>query len=240
MEYHIMGSTMQALQFNLQPGERLFTESGSMIWMSENIKMDTSFKGGMLKSLGRAFSGESLTFTFFEALHTPGMIAFAPVAPGKIIPVTIHPGNEIIAQKHAFLVGTENIDVSIHFQKKLGTGFFGGEGFIMQRLSGRGMVFLEIDGEVAEMNLQHGEVIKVDTAHVAAYESSVDMSIERVKGIKNIIFGGEGLFLTTLRGPGKIWLQTMTIAGLAGKIAANMGKSGNGGMINGIGDLFKD
>lgn len=241
MEYKIIGSTMQAVEIQLQPGERVFTESGAMVWMSGNISMDTNLKGGLFKSIGRALSGESLTFTYFEAKHGPGFVAFAPAAPGKIIPISLRPGYDIIAQKNSFMCGTDGVDVEIHFQKKLGTGFFGGEGFITQRLHGSGTVFLELDGEVVERELAAGEVLKVDTAHVGAYESTVDMDIEFVKGFKNVIFGGEGLFLTTLRGPGKVWLQTMTLANLAAKIAQNMGKSGSdGGIVGSIGDFFND
>ena len=242
MKYEILGTTMQALKIELAPRERLYTESGAMTWMTTNIQMDTNFKGGLFKSLGRALSGESLTFTYFEPKGGPGTVGFTPTAPGKIIPLDITPSRAMILQKDAFMVAEEGVNLSIFFQKKLGTGFFGGEGFIMQKLSGSGKAFAEIDGEVVEIDLAPGEMIDVDTSHVAMFEASVDMDIRMVKGFKNVIFGGEGLFLTRLTGPGKVWLQTMTIANLAGKIAQHIptGSKSDGGMINGIGDLFKD
>lgn len=235
-----MGTTMQALHIELEPHERIFTESGAMTWMSSNVKMDTNFKGGLFKSIGRALSGEGLTLTYFETDRGKGKIGFTPAAPGKIIPVQITPQQSLILQKDAFLVAEGGIEVSIFFQKKLGTGFFGGEGFIMQKLSGNGMAFAEIDGEVVEFQLDPGEVLVVDTSHVAMFEETVDMDIQFVKGFKNVIFGGEGLFLTYLTGPGKVWIQTMTIANLAGKIASHIpsGNSNDRGMVKGIGDLF--
>lgn len=242
MNYEILGTTMQALKLQLAANERIYTESGAMTWMTPNITMDTNFKGGLLKSLGRAISGESLTLTFFEPKGGSGVVGFTPTAPGKIIPLTISRHKPIILQKDAFMVAEESVELSIFFQKKLGTGFFGGEGFIMQKLSGDGLAFAEIDGEVLEMVLAPGEVIDVDTSHVAMFEASVEMDIRMVKGFKNVIFGGEGLFLTRLTGPGKIWLQTMTIANLAGKIASHIprGSKSDRGMINSLGDLFND
>lgn len=242
MNYEVIGTTMQALKIELAPNEKIFTESGAMTWMSTNIAMDTNFKGGVLKSLGRALSGESLTFTYFQARGSNGEVGFTPTAPGKIIPIQITNGKSMILQKDAFMVAEEGVELSIFFQKKLGTGFFGGEGFIMQKLTGQGMAFAEIDGEVIEMELTPGQTIDVDTSHVAMIESTVDMDIRMVKGFKNVIFGGEGLFLTRLTGPGKIWLQTMTIANLAGKIAQHIpsGSKSDRGMINGLGDLFND
>ena len=242
MEYQILGTTMQALMIRLQPGERVFTESGAMAWIDSWVKMDTNFKGGFLKSIARRLAGESLTFTYFEPQGKPGEVGFAPHFPGKIIPLQIRPGYEIICQRDAFMVGQEGVEVSIHFQQKLGVGFFGGEEFIMQRLHGNGMAFCEIDGEVVEKELEAGQVLLVDTSHVAMFEKTVEMDIQRVKGFKNVIFGGEGLFLTTLRGPGKVWLQTLTLPNLAGKIAQHIpvGSKDDGGMINSLGDLFND
>lgn len=242
MKYEIIGSTMQALKIQLASNEKIYTESGAMTWMSSNIEMDTNFKGGLFKSIGRALSGESLTLTYFEPKGGAGEVGFTPLAPGKIIPLKITPNTPIILQKDAFMVAEESVELSIHFQKKLGTGFFGGEGFIMQKLTGNGMAFAEIDGEVIEMELAPGEAIDVDTSHVAMIEGTVDMDIRFVKGFKNVIFGGEGLFLTRLTGPGKIWLQTMTIANLAGKIASHIpsGSKSDRGMINSLGDLFND
>lgn len=242
MRYELTGTTMQALNIFINQGEKVFTESGAMTWMSGNIKMDTNFKGGLFKSLGRMLSGESLTLTYFEAAREPGMVGFAPMAPGKIIPIEITSGRSIICQRDSFMVAEEGVELAIHLQKKLGAGFFGGEGFIMQRLSGQGMAFVEIDGEVVEFDLAPGEILKVDTSHLAMMEETVQMEIEMVKGFKNVIFGGEGLFLTTLQGPGKVWLQTLTLANLAGKIAQYIPKSGGDdrGMVNSISDFFND
>lgn len=241
MKYQVLGTTMQALSIELEPGERIFTESGAMTWMSANVRMDTNFKGGLFRSIGRALSGESLTFTFFDAVGGPANLGFTPTAPGKVIPVQLVPGYELICQKDAFMCAQESVELSIFFQRKLGAGFFGGEGFIMQKLSGNGLAFVEIDGEVVEKNLAPGERLLVDTTHVAMLEGSVGMDIQMVKGFKNILFGGEGLFMTTLTGPGRVWIQTMTIANLAGKIFAQAGKSGgDGGAVNRLGDLFND
>ncbi|MBC9784837.1 TIGR00266 family protein [Heliobacterium chlorum] len=241
MRYQVLGTTMQALNIDLEPGEQIYTESGAMTWMSSNVKMDTNFKGGFFKSISRALTGESLTFTFFQAVGGPANIGFTPTVPGKVIPVKLERGYELICQKEAFLCAQESVDLSIFFQRKLGAGFFGGEGFIMEKLSGEGMAFVEIDGEVVEKNLGPGERILVDTSHVAMLESSVKMDIQMVKGFKNVIFGGEGLFLTTLTGPGRVWIQTLTLANLAGKILAHAGATkSDGGAINSLGNLFSD
>jgi len=242
MKYEIIGTTMQALKVELEPNERIFTESGAMTWMSTNIKMDTNFKGGLLKSLGRAITGEGLTLTYFEAVSNVGELGFTPTGPGKIIPLNITNHKPIILQKDAFMVAEEGVELSVYLQKKLGAGFFGGEGFIMQKLSGNGIAFAELDGEIIEKNLAAGESIDVDTTHVAMFEATVNMDIRMVKGFKNVFFGGEGLFLTRLTGPGKVWLQTLTIANIAGKIATQLPTSNKNdrGMINNLGDLFND
>lgn len=228
MEYQILGANMQAVVIRLHPGERVFSQSGAMVWMDGWVKMDTRFKGGLLKSIARRLAGESLAFTYYEPHGQPGEVGFAPQVPGKIIPVELRPGYEVICQKNAFQVAQEGVEVSLHLQEKLGVGLFGGEGFIMQRLHGQGLAFCEIDGEVVEKELQPGQELLVDTAHVAMYESTVEMSIQRVKGFKNVLFGGEGLFLTTLRGPGKVWLQTMTLSHLAGRVAQLLPSGGIG------------
>jgi len=225
MQYTINGSVMQALEIKLDPGERVFTEKGAMVWMRGDVKMDSNLKGGLFKSLGRVFAGESLTLNFFEAGRKGGYVGFAPMGPGKVIPLHVAPGKEIICQRDAFMVAEEGVELSIYLQKKLGAGFFGGEGFVMQRLSGQGTAFAEIDGEVMEFELASGEEMRVDTSHLALMESSVNMDIEFVKGVKNMFFGGEGLFLTKLQGPGKVWLQTLTLANLAGRIAENLPKN---------------
>ncbi|NLC07026.1 MAG: TIGR00266 family protein [Syntrophomonadaceae bacterium] len=243
MKYQVLGTTMQCLSVDLEPGEKIYTESGAMAWMSSNIKMDTNFKGGLLKSFARAITGESLTFTFYEATGSTGNIGFVTAAPGKILPIMVQPGTEYICQKGSFLCAQPSVELSIHFNRKLGAGFFGGEGFILQKLTGQGMAFVEIDGEVLEKQLAPGETILVDTGHVAMFEATVSMDIQMVKGVKNVIFGGEGLFLTTLRGPGRVWVQTLTLAGLAGRLRPLLGSSkssSDGGMLNSVSDLFND
>ncbi len=194
-------------------GEQMITERGSMAWMSPNMEMETR-GGGLGKMFSRAFSGESMFQNIYTA-RGPGMIAFGSSFPGKIIPLTIAPGHEMILQKNAFLAAQSSVDLSIHFSKKLGAGFFGGEGFIMQRLSGSGTAFVEIDGELVEYTLAPGQQIVVDTGNVAGFEPTVAMDIRQVPGLKNKFLGGEGLFNTLLTGPGKVWLQTMPISNVA-------------------------
>ena len=191
----------------------MITESGSMVWMSPNMEMETS-GGGLGKMFSRAFSGENLFQNIYTA-RGQGMIAFGSSFPGKIIPLEIGPGREMILQKKAFLAAERGVDLSIHFNKKMGTGLFGGEGFIMQRLSGQGTAFAEIDGDLVIYNLAPGQQMVVDTGNVAGFETTVSMEIRQVPGLKNAFFGGEGLFNTVLTGPGKIWLQTMPIMNVA-------------------------
>ncbi|NWF69955.1 MAG: TIGR00266 family protein [Chloroflexi bacterium] len=217
MEYTIKGTTMPVVEFKLQRGEALFTEAGGMCWMSANIEMKTSGRGGGLGGfLGRALSGESLFLTTFTCQGNDGLIAFGPSSPGQIIATELKEGQSLIAQKGAFLCGQDTVKLEIHFRKQLGAGFFGGEGFIMQKISGPGWVFTEIDGEVIEYTLGAGQEMKVDTGYVAMFEPSVQFDVEMVKGgVKNILFGGEGLFMTTLKGPGRVWLQTLPIQSVA-------------------------
>jgi len=218
MNYEIKGGSMPVAICYLNQGERLVTESGAMGWMSDNILMETNMTGGFFKGLGRALSGESLFLNYFTCSHGEGNIAFPCSMPGKIMVRELFPGESIICQKGSFMAAQDSVKLDIHFRKKFSAGLFGGEGFILQRISGPGIVFLEFDGYVEELNLAPGQVIKVDTGHVAAFEPSVAFEIEMVKGFKNILFGGEGLFLTTLRGPGKVYLQTMPLQNLASKI----------------------
>lgn len=183
--------------------------------MDEGIKMNTSTNGGIMKGLGRALAGESLFMNTYTAEKDDVEIAFSSSFPGKILEFDLSEGETIIAQKRAFLCAENSIDISMHFRKKLGAGFFGGEGFIMQKITGPGKVFLEIDGEVIKKELAEGEKLKIDNGYVAAMTKGVELSIETVPGLKNIMFGGEGLFLTTLKGPGTVWLQSMPISKLA-------------------------
>lgn len=217
MNYEVKGGVFPVVICKLEDRERMITEKGSMVWMSPNIQMETA-GGGIGKMFSKAFSGESMFQNIYTA-NGPGMIAFGSSFPGKVIPLEIGPGKEMIVQKSAFLAGESGVELSIHFNKKLGAGIFGGEGFIMQRLSGAGMAFVEIDGELIEYELEAGQQIVVDTGNVAGFEVSVQMDIRQVPGIKNKLLGGEGLFNTVLTGPGKIWLQTMPISGVAASIS---------------------
>lgn len=213
MQYEIKGGSFPVVVCHLRSGEKMITESGSMVWMSPNMEMATS-GGGIGKMFSRAFSGESMFQNIYTA-HGDGMITFGSSFPGRIMPIEIGPGREMILQKKSFLAAESGVELSIHFNKKLGAGFFGGEGFIMQRLSGRGMAFAEIDGELVEYDLAPNQQLIVDTGNVAGFEPSVSMDIRQVPGLKNMFFGGEGVFNTVLTGPGKIWLQTMPISSVA-------------------------
>ena len=185
-----------------------------MVWMSPNMKMETG-AGGIGKAFGRMFSGDSIFQNTYTAQGGPGMIAFGSSFPGKILPLTIAPGQEMILQKNSFLACESGVELSIHFSKKLGTGFFGGEGFIMQRLSGQGMAFVELDGSVVEYELRPGQSIVVDTGNLAMMDATCSIDVQMIKGVKNMLFGGEGLFNTVITGPGKVTLQTMPITGVA-------------------------
>ena len=217
MQYEIKGGDFPVVVCTLENGETMITEKGSMAWMSPNMQMETH-GGGLGKMFSKAFSGESMFQNHYTARGGTGMIAFCSSFPGQVKAVNIAPGQEMIVQKSAFLAAEAGVNLSIHFQKKLGAGFFGGEGFIMQRLSGSGMAFVEIDGELMEYNLKSGQRIIVDTGYVAGFESTVQMDIQAVSGAKNVLFGGEGLFNTVLTGPGRIWLQTMPVSTVANAV----------------------
>ena len=217
MQYKIFGDNLPAVTITMDSGEGMYTQSGGMSWMQGDIEMKTNAKGGLKKSLGRMFSGESFFLVNYISKQNGSEVTFASSFPGNIVPFDINQGN-IIAQKTAFLCAENTVNLSVHFTKRFSSGLFGGEGFILQKLSGSGMAFLELDGSCKEIELSAGESIKVDTGHVAAFEECVKYEIETIKGVKNIFFGGEGLFLTKLTGPGRVWLQTMTIQGFAGRI----------------------
>ena len=214
MEYEIKGGSFPIVICTLQKGEVMKNETGAMAFMTSGMNMETNTGGGLLKGLGRALAGDTIFLNFFTAGSDGEQIGFSSCTPGKIIPIRLDGSNSIIGQKNAFLAAEESIDVDIYFKNKLGTGIFGGEGFILQKFSGEGIVFLEIDGEVIEQELQEGETLLLDPGHLAAMEETVGYEIERVKGAKNILFG-EGLFFAKIQGPGKVWIQTMPISKLA-------------------------
>ncbi|MFP3153803.1 TIGR00266 family protein [Lachnospiraceae bacterium ZAX-1] len=220
MRYQILGDTMPAVEVVFDTkGETMYTQSGGMAWMSEGVSMASNMKGGLGKSIGRMFAGESLFMATYKAEQAGAVIAFASTVAGEIVALDIKPGGGMICQKGAFLCAEETIKLDIAFTKKLSAGFFGGEGFILQDINGSGMVFLEVDGNKVIKTLAPGEVIKVDTGNIVAFEKTVKYEIETVKGLKNIFFGGEGLFLTKLTGPGQIILQTQNFGEFAGRIA---------------------
>ncbi|MEW6722410.1 MAG: TIGR00266 family protein [Candidatus Micrarchaeota archaeon] len=218
MKYKVEGDVMQILTVELDSGEEVFSESGAMAWMSGNVEMESYMRGGLGAGLGRMFTGESLFMVKYKTSGGKGIVSFAPSFPGKIVPLEIAPGKEMICQKDSFLAAEESVTLETVFRKKLGVGLFGGEGFLLQKLTGKGMAFAEIDGEVFEMELKAGEKLKVDTGSIAMFEPSLKYEVEMVKGVKNMIFGGEGLFLATLEGPGKAWLQSMPASSVAQKI----------------------
>ena len=219
MRYEIKGDNMPVVICELEAGESMINEGGSMVWMSPNMNMQTSGGGSVGKALGRLFSGEKIFQNIYTAQGGPGLIAFASSFPGNIVAVEVSPSHPVIAQKSAFLAATSGVELSIFFQKKFGSGIFGGEGFIMQKLSGSGLAFLEFDGSTVEYELAAGQSLIVDTGNLAMMDSSCSMDIVPVKGAKNILFGGEGLFNTIVTGPGKVTLQTMPLSGFANAIA---------------------
>lgn len=221
MDYRILGETLPVVEVRLNAGEAIYTQSGGMAWMSEGLTLDSNIKGGLMKGIGRMFTGESLFMATYTAVRPDCIIAFASTVPGRILPVDMS-RTSLICQKGAFLCAQPTVEVSTVFTKKLSAGFFGGEGFILQQLKGSGMAFLEVDGDVVEKTLAPGEVMKVDTGNVFAFEPTVSYEIETIKGVKNMLFGGEGLFLTRLTGPGKIYMQTMNIAEFTGRIAQGL------------------
>lgn len=217
MRYEVTGTIMQTVSVWLERGEQLYSQTASMAWMTPTIRMDTHTGGGLLAGLKRSFAGGGLFITEFTA-DDGGEIAFAPRFPGQIIPVTLAPGQSLVCRKETFLCAEKSVHLDIAFQQRLGAGFFGGEGFIMQRVTGPGTVFLDLSGEVVEKVLAPRERLLVHAGHIGIQEPSVTIDIQMMRGFRNVLFGGEGLFLATLEGPGKIWLQSMPIMNLAEEI----------------------
>lgn len=227
MQYQITGTPLPVVTCTLQQNERMITESGAMSWMSPNMQMETTSNGGIGKALGRMFSGERLFQNVYTAIGGQGMIAFASSFPGTILPFQISPTNTIVVQKRGFLAAEAGVELSVFFNQRLGAGLFGGEGFIMQRLSGNGTAFVEIDGSVVEYELAAGQQIIVDTGILAAMTETCTMSIQQIRGAANVLFGGEGLFNTVITGPGKVYLQSMPINMLASALKPYFPSSSN-------------
>ena len=218
MNYEIRGNVVPCVEMDLLKGETVYTQSGGMFWQTEGIKMETNTRGGLLKGIGRMFAGESLFMANYTATRD-AKIAFSSTVPGSIIPLDVSKGNYIV-QKGAFLAAESSVELKTIFNKKLGSGFFGGEGFILQELRGDGIAFLEVDGDAIQIDLAPGQVIKIDTGNLVCFEDSISYEVETVKGLGNIFFGGEGLFLTKLTGPGEIVLQTMNMNEFAARVGS--------------------
>lgn len=227
MQFEIKGDNFPVLICNLDAGESIANQQGAMSWMSPNMRMSTNAGGGIGKLFSRAVTGESIFQNVYTAEGGPGMIAYSSSFPGTILPVQISPTRTIIAQKTAFLASQTSVNFEVFFQKKIGSGFFGGEGFIMQKFTGNGMLFLEINGSIIEYDLAPNQSMLVDTGYLAAADSTISIDIESVKGIGNALFGGEGLFNTRITGPGHVWIQTMPINQFAGSLSKYMIKTGN-------------
>jgi len=219
MQSKVDGTVMQMLTVSLNKGEAIFTESGGMAWMTQGISMSTNTRGGLMKGLGRSLAGESLFMTTYTSDVDGAWMVLTPEAPGKVIELDLAQGQAMICQKDAFMCAESTVEMKMHFRKRLGAGFFGGEGFILQQVTGPGKAWLEIPGETVQYTLKPGQTVKVDPGHIAAFEPTVNYEIETVKGLGNILFSGEGLFLATLSGPGKVILQTMPLSNLAAKLA---------------------
>lgn len=227
MKYEIKGSPFPVAMCYLAEGEKIITEGGGMSWMSPNMDMKTTTNGGLGKALGRMLSADKMFQNIYTSIGGNGMIAFTSCCPGEIKAIELHQGDELICQKSSFLASTSGVEMSTIFRKKLGAGLFGGEGFIMQKFTGEGILFIEIDGTPIEYNLAAGEKIILDTGHLVMMEGTCKMDIQTVKGAKNIFFGGEGLFNTVVEGPGKVIVQTMPINKLADSIARYIPTSSN-------------
>jgi len=236
MRYQINGNIMQTVAIDLEPGETVYSQTNTMCWMNDAVAMNTHTGGGFLAGLARSFGGGSFFVTDFTA-QGPGHVAFAPRFPGTILPALLHPGQSLICRKETFLVAEKSIAFEVAWQRRIGAGFFGGDGFILQKVSGPGVVWLDLSGELVERDLAPGERLLVHAGHVGAFEPSVGFDIQMVRGFKNILFGGEGLFLASLTGPGHVWLQSMPILNLAEEIARYLPRGGDTGANSTAGGL---
>lgn len=225
MRYEIIGKTVPAVEFTLNRGESIYSQRGGMTWQTDGINMKTNARGGVMKSLGRMFTGESIFMNTYTANVDGAKVAFATTVPGDIVSINVGENNGFTVQKSSFLCAEPGVDMSIAFTKKFSAGLFGGEGFVLQKAKGNGMLFLEVDGDPVERILAPGEVLKADTGNVVGFESTVSYEIETVKGLGNIFLGGEGLFLTKLVGPGRVIIQSQNFGDFAGKILGMMPKN---------------
>ena len=218
MRFRIDGKVMQTVSAELEENESVYSETGAMGWMSDNIDMKTDMKGGVLAALGRHFSGESIFLTSFTSKNGKGFVTFNSEYPGNIVQVDLKEGQEMVCEKDAFMMAQQTVKLTAHFHRQLGAGLFGGEGFILQKLTGPGTAFVNFSGEITNIDLKAGQKLKVDTGCVAMFEPTVKFDIVRLSGVRNLLFGGEGIFLASLEGPGKVWLQSMPISALAGAL----------------------
>ncbi len=231
MKYDLQGTTMQLLNMELEKGEMVYSESGRLVYMSDNVKMETQARGGLWAGIKRKFAGESFFLVNFTPASGKGIVGFGSEFPGKIIPMKLKEGEEIIAQKDAFLVSEESVRMDATFTKKIGAGLLGGEGLVLIKVNGPGTCFFNVGGEVSQIPLGPGQKIRVDTSNLAMFDASVDYSVERVRGVKNMIWGGEGLFLATCTGPGRVWVQSMPVTELAGKLSEYMPGGGRASSV---------
>jgi uncharacterized protein (TIGR00266 family) len=248
MQSRIVGTTMPVLEFTLDPNDSVISEAGELSWMSSSIQMTTHTQmaggGGLFGVIKRVAGGGTLFMTEYRAMGKPGELAFATKLPGHIVPVEVGAGHEYMIHRHGFLCATPQVQIGVAFQQSLGAGIFGGDGFLLQRVNGQGTAWIELSGELIVKDLQAGETLRVHPGHVGAFQSAVSFQITTVPGIKNIIFGGDGIFLASLTGPGRVWLQTLPIAKLAHKLMEYMPspsrESAQGGVVGGImGSILK-
>ncbi|MGA3172285.1 MAG: AIM24 family protein [Chthoniobacteraceae bacterium] len=223
MQHEVVGSILPVLEIHLDPGEKVIAVSGELSWMTSSIELETHTQhaggGGLFGAFKRAAAGGSFFMTQYEARGTAGTVAFAAKVPGHILPVTVAPGQEYMIHRHGFLCGTPDAVLTVGFQQSLGAGIFGGDGFLLQRLSGSAQAWVELGGEIITYELAPGETLRVHPGHVGMFEAGVGFDITRIKGIRNMFFGGDGIFLAQLTGPGKVWLQTLTLSNLAHALA---------------------
>lgn len=240
IKYRIHGTVQQTVIVDLQPNQTIFSDAGGMSWMSAAVDMNTHTGGGLGGMVKRAFSGATLFIIDFTATRGAGQVAFAADFPGKIVAFELDPGESLIMHKHSFICAEKSVTLDITFTRKLGAGLVGGEGFILQKVTGPGIVFAELDGDAVEYRLNAGDTMRIEPGHIAMFDPSVTFDITRIKGIKNMLFGGEGIFLGTLTGPGRIWLHSLTVSKMAHRIGESLpgseggGKAAAGGLVGAV------